>query len=53
VALDRNLLPIKPEELKDIKVMNLYLQGRSYGSSLHHPTDLCMQALTNLVLKSN
>jgi predicted amidohydrolase YtcJ len=51
VALDKNPLAVKQEHLKDIKVMNLYLKGRPYESSLRNPADLCKQALKNILLK--
>ena len=48
-ALDKNPLAQKVENLKDIKVTNLYLKGLPYRSSLKSPSDLLMQALKNII----
>jgi hypothetical protein len=50
VVLDKNPFAVKPEHLKDIKVMNLYLKGRPYESSIKSPSDLCRRALKNILL---
>lgn len=51
VALDKNPLTQKTENLKDIKVINLYLKGRPYELSLKRPADLCQRALKNIILQ--
>ncbi|MFH1080600.1 MAG: amidohydrolase [Pseudomonadota bacterium] len=51
VVLDKNPLAVKPEHLKDIKVMNLYLKGRPYEPPPRSPSDLCRRALKNILLK--
>jgi len=51
VVLDRNPLTQKPEDLKDIKVLQLYLKGQTYEPSIRTPADLCIRAFTNILLK--
>ena len=51
VVLDRNPLTQKPEDLKDIKVLQFYLKGQTYEPSIRTPTDLCIRAFTNILLK--
>jgi hypothetical protein len=50
VALDKNPLTMKPEDLNDISVMGLYLKGRPYEPSLKNPADLCGRALKNIIV---
>lgn len=49
VVLDRNPLDAKPEQLKDIRVMNLYLKGCPYEPVLRTPADLGKRALKNIL----
>jgi predicted amidohydrolase YtcJ len=50
VVLDRNPLTQKPEDLKDIKVLQFYLKGQTYEPSIRTPADLCIRACTNILL---
>jgi len=50
-VLDRNPLTLRPQELKDMKVIDLYLNGSVYESAIKTPFDLCMNALKNKILR--
>ena len=50
-VLDRNPLTLRPQELKDMKVIDLYLNGSAYESAIKTPFDLCMNALKNKILR--
>jgi predicted amidohydrolase YtcJ len=50
VVLDRNPLTQRPETLKDIKVLQFYLQGRPYEPSIKTPKDFCIRGCKNILL---
>ncbi|MCX5836373.1 MAG: amidohydrolase family protein, partial [Deltaproteobacteria bacterium] len=44
-VLDRNPLDLVPENLKEIKVTYLYINGKPYQNPAKTPLDLCLKAI--------
>jgi len=44
-VLDRNPLDLVPENLKEMKVTDLYINGKPYQNPVKTPFDLCLKAI--------
>jgi predicted amidohydrolase YtcJ len=51
VVLNKNHLLVDQDKLKEIKVIDIYLKGRPYDSSIKKPFDLCVEAIKNRILR--